>query len=86
MKFYIFLLCIYVVWVAFFMLLLAAILMHPIRYYLVTENYEGMIKDEQKINWFAFINFQATPQDAKHIQELDTAMLVSLTTSAKNNV
>ncbi len=39
-------------------------------YYIVNENYENTYNDEDKINWFRYINFAGTPQDAKHLQAL----------------
>jgi len=41
-----------------------------IRYYVVHEEFDKPITDEQKINWFKFINFAGTPQDAEHLESL----------------
>lgn len=40
------------------------------RYYLLNENFEDRITDEQKIRWFKFINFAGTPQDIEHMNKL----------------
>lgn len=40
------------------------------RYYVVNEPYDTPMTDKQKINWFKFINFAGTPQDAKHLKLL----------------
>jgi hypothetical protein len=47
-----------------------AISSYYIRYYLVNEPYDTPITDEQKINWFKFINFAGTPQDVEHLKNL----------------
>jgi len=39
-------------------------------YYVVNENFEGEITDEDKINWFKFINFAGTPQEKEHLDSL----------------
>lgn len=39
-------------------------------YYIVTEDYGNKFTDEDKINWFRYINFAGTPQDAEHLQSL----------------
>lgn len=41
------------------------------RYYVVNEPYDKPMTDQQKINWFKFINFAGTPQDAEHLRSLD---------------
>lgn len=41
------------------------------KYYVVNESYNNPITDQQKINWFKFINFAGTPQDAKHMKSLE---------------
>jgi hypothetical protein len=41
-----------------------------IRYYLVNECDEDSITDQDKIQWFAFINFAGTPQDKEHMKNL----------------
>lgn len=43
---------------------------HNIRYYVVYEQHENPIPDEQKISWFKFINFAGTPQDKEHFNKL----------------
>ena len=40
------------------------------RYYLVNEQHNKPITDDQKIQWFKFINFSGTPQDKEHINKL----------------
>lgn len=40
------------------------------RYYVVNEPWGQPMTDQQKINWFRFINFAGTPQDAEHLQSL----------------
>ncbi len=47
-----------------------AISHYHFRYYIVNEPYETPMTDEQKINWFKFINFAGTPQDAEHLRRL----------------
>lgn len=39
-------------------------------YYIVNEDYGNKITDEDKINWFRYINFAGTPQDAEHLRNL----------------
>lgn len=39
-------------------------------YYIVNEDYGNKISDEDKINWFRYINFAGTPQDAEHMNGL----------------
>ena len=39
-------------------------------YYIVNEDYEYIISDEEKINWFRYINFAGTPQDSEHLQKI----------------
>lgn len=41
-----------------------------IKYYVVNERFGSPMTDEQKINWFKFINFAGTPQDAEHLRGL----------------
>lgn len=48
----------------------SAIAHYHFRYYVVNEPYGRPITDEQKINWFRFINFAGTPQDAEHLLSL----------------
>jgi uncharacterized protein with ParB-like and HNH nuclease domain len=43
---------------------------HNIRYYVVYEEHDKPITDEQKIMWFKFINFAGTPQDKEHFKKL----------------
>ena len=40
------------------------------RYYVVNEEWNNRITDEQKITWFKFINYAGTPQDIEHLQRL----------------
>jgi hypothetical protein len=47
-----------------------AISSYTFRYYIVNEPYDTPMTDEQKINWFKFINFAGTPQDAEHLKTL----------------
>ena len=39
-------------------------------YYIVNEDYGNKFTDEDKINWFRYINFAGTPQDAEHLRGL----------------
>lgn len=39
-------------------------------YYIVNEDYGNKFTDEDKINWFRYINFAGTPQDAEHLKGL----------------
>lgn len=39
-------------------------------YYVVYEDFGNIISDDDKINWFRFINFAGTPQDAEHMDDL----------------
>jgi hypothetical protein len=43
---------------------------YEFRYYIVNEEYETRITDEQKISWFKFINFAGTPQDKEYLDSL----------------
>jgi len=40
------------------------------RCYIINEPFDNPMTDEQKINWFKFINFAGTPQDNDHIRSL----------------
>jgi len=40
--------------------------------YLVAEDYDIVFTDQDKINWFKFINFAGTPQDIEHFNKLDS--------------
>ena len=40
------------------------------RYYVINEPWGQPMTDQQKINWFKFINFAGTPQDAEHLRSL----------------
>lgn len=40
-------------------------------YYIVNEDYGHTFTDDDKINWFRYINFAGTPQDAKHMEDLN---------------
>lgn len=39
-------------------------------YYIVNEDFGNTFTDEDKINWFRYINFAGTPQDAEHLHGL----------------
>lgn len=39
-------------------------------YYIVSEYPEKRFTDEDKINWFRYINFAGTPQEEKHLNDL----------------
>lgn len=39
-------------------------------YYIVNEDYGNKITDQDKIDWFRYINFAGTPQDAEHFKKL----------------
>ncbi len=39
-------------------------------YYVVNEDFGNKFTDEDKINWFRYINFAGTPQDAEHLKGL----------------
>lgn len=41
------------------------------RYYVVNEPWGNPMTDDQKINWFKFINFAGTPQDTEHLNSLN---------------
>lgn len=47
-----------------------AIACYAIPYYIVNEDYGNKITDDDKINWFKFINFAGTQQDAEHFKKL----------------
>lgn len=40
-------------------------------YYIVNEDYNDKITDEDKIDWFKYINFVGTPQDKEHFEKLN---------------
>ncbi len=40
------------------------------RYYVINEEFGNPMTDQQKINWFKFINFAGTPQEAEHLKNL----------------
>lgn len=42
-----------------------------VRYWVVNEQFRNTITDEDKINWFKFLNFAGTPQDIEHINKLN---------------
>ena len=48
----------------------SAINCYYFRYYVVNEEWDNRITDEQKITWFKFINYAGTPQDIEHLQRL----------------
>lgn len=39
-------------------------------YYIVNEDYGQTIHDDDKINWFRYINFAGTQQDSEHLKRL----------------
>jgi uncharacterized protein with ParB-like and HNH nuclease domain len=39
-------------------------------YYIVNEDYGNILTDEDKIDWFCYINFAGTPQDKQHMESL----------------
>lgn len=41
-----------------------------IRYYIVNEEFEKPITDEDKISWFKFLNFAGTPQEKEYLDSL----------------
>lgn len=41
-----------------------------VRYYVVNEPWEHRITDQQKIDWYKFINFAGTPQDKEYLENL----------------
>jgi uncharacterized protein with ParB-like and HNH nuclease domain len=41
------------------------------KYYLINEEFDNPITDDQKIAWFKFINFAGTPQDTIHLKTLE---------------
>lgn len=43
---------------------------YAIPYLVVNEDYGNKITDEDKINWFKYINFACTPQDVEHLRGL----------------
>jgi hypothetical protein len=43
---------------------------YAIPYLVVNEYYGNKLTDEDKINWFRYINFAGTPQDARHLKVL----------------
>lgn len=45
------------------------IAMYSLSFYIVYENSEELT-DQDKIDWFKFINFAGTPQDAEHMKKL----------------
>jgi hypothetical protein len=47
-----------------------AILNYQFRYYIINEPWDTPITDDQKIEWFKFINFAGTPQDKEHLESL----------------
>lgn len=40
-------------------------------YYIVHEDFGNTITDDDKVNWFRYINFAGTPQDAAHMDGLN---------------
>lgn len=51
-----------------------AITNYSFRYYVINEPFDTPITDEQKIQWFKFINFVGTPQDEEHLKLLESKM------------
>lgn len=47
-----------------------AVSFYHFRYYIINEPWEKRITDQQKIQWFKFINFAGTPQDKEHMESL----------------
>lgn len=43
---------------------------YPIEFRVVNEPYDNPVTDEEKIDWFMFINFAGTPQDSEHFNLL----------------
>ena len=43
---------------------------YAIPYLVVNEDYGNKFTDEDKINWFRYINFAGTPQDEEHLNKL----------------
>lgn len=43
---------------------------YAIPYLVVNEDYGNKITDDDKINWFKYINFAGTPQDVEHLRGL----------------
>jgi hypothetical protein len=43
---------------------------YAIPYLVVNEDYGNKITDNDKINWFKYINFAGTPQDVEHLRGL----------------
>jgi hypothetical protein len=43
---------------------------YMIPYYIANEDYGNSFTDEDKINWFRYINFAGSPQDAEHLKGL----------------
>lgn len=46
------------------------IMNYHFRTYMVNEYFDKRITDQDKINWFKFINFSGTPQDKEHLESL----------------
>ena len=44
---------------------------YGIPYMIVNEDFGYEISDEEKINWFKYINFAGTPQDKEHLESLN---------------
>jgi hypothetical protein len=47
-----------------------AIIGYHFSYYIVNEEYSRQITDNEKIDWFKFINFAGTPQDTLHFKKI----------------
>lgn len=46
--------------------------------YLVAEDYDIVFTDQDKIDWFKFINFAGTPQDVQHFERLENSNSVNI--------
>ena len=44
---------------------------YHIPYYIYHEYSQGDVSDQDKIDWFKYINFAGTPQEAKHMSKLN---------------
>ena len=44
---------------------------YPIAYLIVNEDYGHQITDQEKFDWFKYINFAGTPQEENHLKSLE---------------
>jgi hypothetical protein len=44
---------------------------YPIAYLIVNEDFGNQITDQEKYDWFKYINFAGTPQEKKHLKSLE---------------